>query len=102
MLCQFFLVQHFRLPAQGWEEDANHPSEVVHEAYEVVFAPMVFVRKVGAEHFPLFILLPLSLRVQPAFPLSWSQALQAECYSDRPAFPGSKHCNRTDGSALPK
>lgn len=71
-----FLVQHVRLPAQGWEEDANHPSEAVHEAYEVVFAPMVFVRKVGAEHFPFFILLPLSLRVQPpAFPLSWSQAL---------------------------
>ena len=35
---------------QGWEEEANHPSEAVHESYEVVFAPMVFVRKVGMQH----------------------------------------------------
>ncbi|CAK9026014.1 Hypothetical protein SCF082_LOCUS17317 [Durusdinium trenchii] len=30
---------------EGWEEDAAQPEEPVHESYEVVFAPMVFVRK---------------------------------------------------------
>lgn len=32
---------------QGWEDEANHPAEDIHESYEVVFAPMVFVRKAG-------------------------------------------------------
>ncbi|CAJ1338833.1 unnamed protein product, partial [Effrenium voratum] len=30
---------------EGWEEAANSPADLVHESYEVVFAPMVFVRK---------------------------------------------------------
>eukprot|EP00439_Symbiodinium_sp_Y106_P070576 s3234_g12.t1 len=30
---------------EGWEEAAERPGEVVHASYEVVFAPMVFVRK---------------------------------------------------------
>ncbi|CAE7440744.1 kmo [Symbiodinium sp. CCMP2456] len=30
---------------EGWEEAAERPEEVVHASYEVVFAPMVFVRK---------------------------------------------------------
>ena len=33
---------------QGWEDAAERPEEVVHASYEVVFAPMVFVRKVGS------------------------------------------------------
>ena len=45
---------HVALPRQGWEEAAERPGEVVHASYEVVFAPMVFVRKVGCLA-PLFL-----------------------------------------------
>jgi len=30
---------------EGWEEESARPTEVVYEAYEVVFKPMVFIRK---------------------------------------------------------
>ena len=44
------VYEHMKLTStccQGWEDEANHPAEDIHESYEVVFAPMVFVRKAG-------------------------------------------------------
>ena len=49
---------HVALPRQGWEEAAERPGEVVHASYEVVFAPMVFVRKVGCLAPLFFVRLP--------------------------------------------
>ena len=66
---------HVALPRQGWEEAAERPGEVVHASYEVVFAPMVFVRKVGCPFCSAFFLFAFRerqlLRARARRPSCW-------------------------------